>query len=208
MDAINQKQHWENIYETKNEHDFSWFQEYPKTSIEFLSLFDLSKKSNIIDIGGGDSYFVDALIELGYENIYVLDISEKAIERARKRLGKYAIKVNWIVSDVTEFETSVKFDLWHDRAAFHFLTSDDKIEKYVHITEQSLESGGYLILGTFSENGPQKCSGLEIKQYSKTSMSTRFDDSFEKIKCIEEIHTTPFNTQQNFLFCSFQKKIK
>ncbi len=206
MDAVNQKRHWENIYETRDEHDFSWFQEYPKTSIEFLSLFGLPKESGIIDIGGGDSHFVDALIELGYENIYVLDISNKAIERAKKRLGKNAVKVNWIVSDITEFEISVKFDLWHDRAAFHFLTSDDKIEKYVRIAERSINANGYLILGTFSENGPKKCSGLEIKQYSESSMSNRFEKGFSRIKCIEETHTTPFNTQQNFLFCSFQKK--
>lgn len=206
MKKVNQKQHWENIYTTKDEQDFSWFQEYPRTSIEFLSLFNLPKESNIIDIGGGDSHFVDALIELGYKNIYVLDISDKAIERAKKRLGKNAAKVNWIVSDITEFEPSVKFDFWHDRAAFHFLTTDDKIEKYVYIAEHAINTNGYLILGTFAENGPQKCSGLEIKQYSQTSMSARFEKHFNRIKCIEETHTTPFNTQQNFLFCSFQKK--
>lgn len=206
MEQSEIKQHWENVYDTKDEQDFSWFQEYPKTSIEFLSLFNLPRNSNIIDIGGGDSHFVDALIELGYENIYVLDISDKAIIRAKERLGKNAAKINWIVSDVTELTTSVTFDFWHDRAAFHFLTSDDKIGKYVHIAEQAVKPNGYLILGTFAENGPQKCSGLEIKRYSKTSMSNRFEKGFDRIKCIEETHTTPFNTQQNFLFCSFQKK--
>ena len=206
MEIINQKEHWENIYTTKEEQDFSWFQEYPKTSIEFLSLFKLSKTARIIDIGGGDSHFVDALIALGFENIHVLDISANAIERAKKRLGKNAVKVNWIVSDVTEFAPAVKFDFWHDRAAFHFLINEKEIEKYVQIAEQSIQPNGYLILGTFAENGPQKCSGLEIKQYSKASMSGRFEKKFERIKCIEETHTTPFNTQQNFLFCSFKKK--
>jgi 2-polyprenyl-3-methyl-5-hydroxy-6-metoxy-1,4-benzoquinol methylase len=206
MQTENQKKHWENIYETKDEQDFSWFQEYPKTSIEFLLLFNLSKKSNIIDIGGGDSHFVDALIELEFKNIYVLDISENSLERAKQRLGRDADKINWIVSEITEFKTDVKFDFWHDRAAFHFLTTDDKIEKYVHIAEQSINPDGYLILGTFAENGPEKCSGLEIKQYSEVSMSGRFEKRFKKIRCIEETHTTPFNTQQNFLFCSFQKK--
>lgn len=205
MNAVNQKKHWENIYETKDEHDFSWFQEYPKTSVEFLSLFGLPKESSIIDIGGGDSHFVDALIELGYKNIYVLDISDKAIERAKKRLGKNADKVNWIVSDITKFKTFKKFDFWHDRAAFHFLTNDSEVEKYVNIAEQSINKSGYLILGTFSKTGPEKCSGLEIKQYSEASMSNRFEKGFSRIKCIEETHTTPFNTQQNFLFCSFQK---
>ncbi|GAB2820644.1 class I SAM-dependent methyltransferase [Ferruginibacter profundus] len=208
MNTESQKQHWENIYETKPEHDFSWFQEYPKTSLEFLLLFDLPNNSKIIDIGGGDSHFVDALLELGYENIYVLDISGKAIERAKERLGDKAAKVNWIVSDVTEFNPSVIFDFWHDRAAFHFLTTEDKIEKYGNIAEQAISPNGYLILGTFAENGPKKCSGLEIKQYSEASMSINFEKDFYRIKCIEETHVTPFNTLQNFLFCSFRKKLK
>ena len=205
MHTENQKQHWENIYSTKEEQDFSWFQEYPKTSVEFLLLFNLPKDAKIIDIGGGDSHFVDALLELGFKNIYVLDISAKAIERAKSRLGKNAGKVNWIVSDITEFAPSIQFDFWHDRAAFHFLTTEDKIEKYVRIAEQAIKKNGYLILGTFSENGPQKCSGLEIKQYSQASMSSRFEKEFERIKCFEETHITPFKTTQRFLFSSFKK---
>ena len=204
MEDFDQKQHWGKIYETKEEHAFSWFQEYPATSVDFLSLFNLPRTANIIDIGGGDSHFADALIELGYENIWVLDISEKSIERARARLGQKGNNINWVVSDILDFTPGVKFDFWHDRAAFHFLTSDSKIEKYVAIAEMAIKPDGYLILGAFSENGPQKCSGLEIKQYSEAAMSGRFNKSFEKIKCIEEIHTTPFATQQSFLFCSFK----
>jgi len=116
------QQHWEKVYD-KDEMELSWFQPYPKTSMEFVELFDLPYSANIIDIGGGDSHFVDALLEKGYENIWVLDISSKAIERAKKRLGEKSLKVHWVVSDVTEFQTPVKFDLWHDRAAFHFFTS-------------------------------------------------------------------------------------
>lgn len=200
------KEHWEKIYNTKEEKDFSWFQPYPKTSIEFIKLFSLPKNARIIDIGGGDSHLVDALIELGYTNIHVLDISAKAIERARQRLGEQAKIVNWIVSDVTEFESGIQFDFWHDRAAFHFLTSEDQICKYLDIVRKSLSPDGYLVLGTFSEKGPEKCSGLEIKQYSEKSMSSLFEKEFKRIKCIEENHSTPFNTIQNFVFCSFQKK--
>ncbi|MEO8760983.1 MAG: class I SAM-dependent methyltransferase [Bacteroidia bacterium] len=200
------KEHWEKVYATKTENEVSWFQAYPKTSMEFLELFNLPLDANIIDIGGGDSHFVDALLDKGYTNIYVLDLSANAIERAKKRLGENAAKVNWIVSDVTDFEPAVKFDFWHDRAAFHFLTSEDKIYKYVLIAERAINQNGYLILGTFSENGPTKCSGLEIKQYNETSMSARFEIAFDRIKCITENHTTPFNTIQNFLFCSFKKK--
>lgn len=202
----NKKAHWENVFATKAETEVSWFQTYPKTSVEFLELFDLPLDANIIDVGGGDSHFVDALLQKGYSNIYVLDISANAIERTKSRLGSKAENVNWIVSDITEFEPTVKFDFWHDRAAFHFLTDDEKIYKYVSIAEKAINKDGYLILGTFSENGPTKCSGLEIKQYNETSMSARFEVAFNRIKCITEDHVTPFNTVQNFVFCSFQKK--
>ena len=200
------KQHWENVFTTKAEDEVSWFQPYPKTSMKFVELFNLPLNANIIDIGGGDSHFVDALLGRGYKNIYVLDISLNAIERAKQRLGTEANKVHWIVSDITEFEPPVQFDFWHDRAAFHFLTTEDAIYKYVSIAEDAIKKDGYLILGTFSENGPTKCSGLEIKQYSEASMSARFEIAFDRIKCITEDHTTPFNTVQNFLFCSFKKK--
>ena len=202
----NEKQHWENVYTTKAESEVSWFQPYPKTSMQFVELFNLPLGANIIDIGGGDSHFVDALIEKGYRNIYILDISETAIQKAKHRLGKKADRVNWIVSDVTEFNPPVYFDFWHDRAAFHFLTTDDKIYKYVAIAEDAIKKNGYLILGTFSENGPTKCSGLDVKQYTETSMSARFEIAFDRIKCITEDHQTPFNTVQNFLFCSFKRK--
>ena len=199
------KQHWENVFTTKDEDEVSWFQLYPKTSMEFVELFNLPLNANIIDIGGGDSHFVDALLDKGYTNIYVLDISANAIERAKQRLGARASNLHWIVSDITEFEPPVQFDFWHDRAAFHFLTSEDKVYKYVSIAEEAIKKDGYLILGTFSENGPTMCSGLEIKQYSEASMSARFEIAFDKIKCTQEEHLTPFNTIQNFLFCSFRK---
>lgn len=202
---MNTSRHWNNVYNTKAEDEVSWFQPYPKTSMEFVELFNLPLTANIIDIGGGDSHFVDALLDKGYKNIHILDISIKAIERAKQRLGAKASKVHWIVCDVTEFEIPVQFDFWHDRAAFHFLTTEEKIYKYVSIAEDAVKKDGYLILGTFSENGPTKCSGLEIKQYSEASMSARFEVAFERIKCIEEEHITPFNTTQNFLFCSFKK---
>ena len=200
------KQHWENVFTTKAENEVSWFQPYPKTSMAFVELFNLGLDANIIDIGGGDSHFVDALLDKGYQNIYVLDISATAIERAKQRLGERASKVHWIVSDITKFQPPVQFDFWHDRAAFHFLTTEDKIYKYVSIAEEAVKKNGYLILGTFSETGPAKCSGLEIRQYSEVSMSARFEIAFERIKCIKEDHITPLHTIQNFLFCSFKKK--
>ena len=203
--STQEKLHWEKIYSTKGETEVSWFQQYPKTSMEFLELFKLPLAANIIDIGGGDSRLVDVLLGKGFQNIWVLDISANAIERAKHRLGEKAFKVNWIVSDITEFEPSVQFDFWHDRAAFHFLTTEEKIYKYVSIAEDAIKKDGYLVLGTFSENGPKKCSGLDIRQYSERSMSARFEVSFKRIKCVQEPHTTPLNIIQNYLFCSFKK---
>lgn len=201
-----QKDHWENVFATKSETEVSWFQSYPTTSMEFLELFDLPLDANIIDVGGGDSHFVDALIAKGYKNIWLLDISENAIDRARKRFGSSGVHVHYVVSDITDFAPDVQFDFWHDRAAFHFLTSEEQVNKYVSIAETSIKPNGYLILGTFSDKGPKKCSGLEIQQYTQASMSSRFERSFERIRCIEVEHQTPFNTTQNFLFCSFKKK--
>lgn len=200
------KRHWDNVFATKQETEVSWFQPYPKTSVEFLELFNLPLDANIIDIGGGDSHLVDVLLEKGYRHVYVLDISANALERAKARLGAKSAQVQWIVSDIVDFVPPVKFDFWHDRAAFHFLTTEERINKYVSIAEDAIHSNGYLILGTFSETGPTKCSGLEIKQYSEASMSHRFEQKFDRIKCIEEVHETPFNTTQNFLFCSFLRK--
>ncbi|HEY5371190.1 MAG TPA: class I SAM-dependent methyltransferase [Hanamia sp.] len=201
-----EQQYWETIYHTKAEDAVSWFQPYPKVSMEFIQLFNLPLSANIIDIGGGDSHFAEALIDKGYKNIWVLDISSTAIERAKQRLGNKASNVHWIVLDITEFNPPVQFDFWHDRAAFHFLTVKKKIDKYVSIAETAIKKNGFLVLGTFSESGPEKCNGLEVRRYTEASMSGRFEICFDRIKCIHKDHKTPFNTIQNFLFCSFKKK--
>jgi trans-aconitate methyltransferase len=199
----NKKNHWETVYETKQPNEVSWTQENPKTSIDFINNTNLGKSARIIDIGGGDSKLVDFLLEEGFENITVLDISEKALERAKKRLGKNAEKVNWIASDITEFKPETTYEIWHDRATFHFLTTGEQIKKYVEITEKWVS--GFLIIGTFSDQGPKKCSGLDIKQYSETELENQFSNRFKKLKCITEDHVTPFETKQNFTFCAFEK---
>ena len=200
---IDRKNHWETVYETKQPCEVSWTQKNPKTSLDFIGETHLDKTAKIIDIGGGDSKLVDFLLEDGYDNITVLDISAKALERAKKRLGKNAEKVNWIVSDITEFKPETKYDIWHDRATFHFLTTAEQIKKYAEITEKWATN--FLIMGTFSENGPKKCSGLDIKQYSEIALENQFSDNFKKLKCRTEDHTTPFETNQNFTFCVFEK---
>ena len=199
------KQHWENVFSTKSPNEVSWTQVYPKTSMDYLEALQLPKTANIIDVGGGDSNLVDALLEKGYKNIWVLDISATALEKAKKRLGDKAKNIHWIVSDITEFETNIKFNFWHDRAVFHFLTDETSISKYVEIVSNAVSANGNFLLGTFSKDGALKCSGLEIKQYSEVSMKETFSDSFEAVKCFTEDHITPFNTIQNFQFCGFKK---
>lgn len=206
MQSINKKQHWETIYKTKSLNEVSWFQPKPTTSIAFLKALDIPKNAPIIDVGGGDSFFVDNLITLGYKNITVLDISEAAIERAKKRLGKKAQHIRWIISDIVDFKPNEKYDFWHDRAVFHFLTSENDIEKYINIAQENIAENGFLIMGTFSEKGPTKCSGIEIKQYTKKTLTEKFAPYFDKLRCFTINHKTPFDTVQNFVFCSFKKR--
>ncbi|MCF8272767.1 MAG: class I SAM-dependent methyltransferase [Flavobacteriaceae bacterium] len=203
--TLNRKKHWETVYETKNPDQVSWTQEIPKTSLDFIHSFKLKKTAKIIDVGGGDSKLVDYLLDEGFENVSVLDISSKSLEKAKKRLGDKANKVNWIVSDITEFKPNITFDVWHDRATFHFLTTSKQIETYLKIARQSVT--GFMTIGTFSENGPKKCSGLEIKQYNEEELTTELKNGFNKIRCVTEDHITPFNTTQNFLFCSFKRQL-
>ena len=200
------KQHWETVYNTKQPHEVSWTQAVPHTSLQFIEDFKTPKDAGIIDVGGGDSNLVDHLLDLGYTNITVLDISEKALERAKERLGDKASLVQWIASDITEFKPETNYAVWHDRAAFHFLTSQEQINRYCDIVNNHVN--GYMVIGTFSDKGPEKCSGLDITQYTSEKLETVFADNFEKQNCIHEEHTTPFSTIQNFLFCGFKRKLK
>lgn len=159
-----------------------------------------------MDVGGGDGKLVDFLLENGYENITVLDISEKAIQRAQQRLGMLAGKVTWIVSDITEFVPQQRYAVWHDRAAFHFLTTEHDRNAYLRIVNQCVD--GFLVVGTFSESGPLKCSGLEIQQYAPESLKKQFESHFDLLQIKEEVHKTPFDTTQNFIFGSFKRKGK
>ena len=197
------KSHWEKIYSEKSPQEVSWTQEIPETSIEFFNDFKLSKTSPIIDIGGGESKFVDFLLAEGYQNISVLDISENALKRAKDRLGEKSKNIEWIVCDINDFNPKKKYALWHDRAVFHFLTSNVEINRYVENVKQNSEN---FIVGTFSTSGPKKCSGLEISQYDKNLLSKLFEESMT-INKVEYInHITPFETTQNFIFCSFSAK--
>jgi 2-polyprenyl-3-methyl-5-hydroxy-6-metoxy-1,4-benzoquinol methylase len=199
----NLKEHWENVYATKTPQEVSWTQERPTISLDFIASFQLEKSSSIIDIGGGDSLLVDFLLDLGYTNLSVLDISAHAIERAKVRLGEKASLVTWIVSDINDFEPLQNYDLWHDRAAFHFLTTQKDIERYVELVSKHVKQ---LVIGTFSTNGPFKCSGLEITQYDENELGQLFGPhGFEVQTTKREDHMTPFGTTQNFVFASMVK---
>lgn len=198
--------HWQNVYNKKNENQVSWYQKSPKLSLEFVKNLNLSLDAEIIDIGAGESRLVDNLLEMGFVNLSVLDISSKSIEKTKKRLGLKSKLVNWIVSDINNFNPTKKYDLWHDRAAFHFLKDSVEIDNYVKLVKGSLHNQGNLIIATFSENGPLKCSGLEVSRYSENSISGLFNNDFELIKSQKSIHKTPFSTSQEFLFSKFKKK--
>jgi 2-polyprenyl-3-methyl-5-hydroxy-6-metoxy-1,4-benzoquinol methylase len=205
MEEFDRKNHWDHIYETKQLNEVSWYQPTPDTSLKFFEQFNIPKQAKIIDVGGGDSLLVDHLLDRGYENITVLDISELALERAKLRLGDRAASVKWIAADAASFMPEEQYDFWHDRAAFHFLTQEIEIENYINNVQKSIKPSGKLVIGTFSEQGPKKCSGIEIKRYSETSMTNRLKPFFEKIGCIPVEHKTPFDTIQQFIFCSFRK---
>jgi 2-polyprenyl-3-methyl-5-hydroxy-6-metoxy-1,4-benzoquinol methylase len=206
VDNFDRKKHWEHIYQTKDLTEVSWFQPKPETSLDFFEQFEVPLNAKIIDVGGGDSYLVDHLLAKGYQDISVLDISEAAIIRAQNRLGELSKMVTWIVADAATFQPTEMYDFWHDRAAFHFLTQEEEISTYLETAQNHINPSGVLVIGTFSESGPKKCSGIEIKQYSESSMVNRLSQFFEKIKCITVDHQTPFETIQNFVFCSFKKK--
>jgi ubiquinone/menaquinone biosynthesis C-methylase UbiE len=199
------KEHWENIYQKNQLNEVSWYQQEPGVSLQFLKELHIPKDASIIDIGGGDSLFVDHLLGLGYYKITVLDISPTSIEKAKKRLGHKAEKVKWIVADAKNFIVEEQYDFWHDRAAFHFLITEKDVKAYLQMAKMYIKPNGKMVIGTFSETGPDKCSGLPVQKYKEESLNAVLSKWFQKIKCITSNHLTPFNTFQNFLFCSFQK---
>ena len=199
------KNHWENIYSNKDENEVSWFQTVPKTSHQLIKKLNLESNDNIIDIGSGRSRILKILIDEGFNNISYLDISKEACKKSKIALGDDKSKVNWNVENVLNFESKIKYKLWHDRAVFHFFTDKKDIEKYKEVAIKNISDGGYLVLGTFSINGPKKCSGLDVSQYSEQSLNEIFKSDFNLLESFYIDHQTPFDTTQNFLFCIFKK---
>lgn len=203
---MNLKSHWENIYTSKAEDQMSWYEEYPAISLKYFEEKDLPKDAAIIDIGGGQSRFAEVLIDKGFTNVTVLDISAAAIENNKKRMGKKSEKIKWVVSDINSFSPDEKYNFWHDRAVLHFLTTDEQVKDYLHRADLYIDEKGYLTLGTFSDKGPEKCSGLEIRQYTEDTMTRLFGSAFEKLYCEEVNHITPAKKEQNFVFCNFRHR--
>jgi len=199
------KNHWENIYSNKDENEVSWFQTVPKTSHQLIKKLNLESNDNIIDIGSGRSRILKILIDEGFNNLSYLDISKEACKKSKIALGDDKSKVNWNVENVLNFESKIKYKLWHDRAVFHFFTDKKDIEKYKEVAIKNISDGGYLVLGTFSINGPKKCSGLDVSQYSEQSLNEIFKSDFNLLESFYIDHQTPFDTTQNFLFCIFKK---
>jgi len=199
------RERWENIYQTKKPDEMSWYQDKPNTSLDLIIEMGLDKNAKIIDVGVGASKLVDNLLALGFRNITALDIASNALNIAKKRLGDKAKSVRWIVSDLREFETNDSYDLWHDRAVLHFLTEKEDISRYVEIVRKFLNPNGYLIVSTFSENGPKRCSGLDTNQYSEESMKRLFSN-LDHIKSFEEEHITPWGAKQMFIYSIFRKR--
>ena len=203
---MSKKEHWDNIYSTKSLEEVSWYQPIPKISLDFILSLDLAKDSPIIDVGGGDSFLVDSLLNEGYTDLTVLDISKVAIERAKIRLAKNANKINWIVSDIINFFPERKYSIWHDRAVFHFLRKEKEINFYLKSLNSGTATDGRLVLGTFAENGPTRCCALDVKRYSFNDLERKIGDKFHIEKMINSIHQTPFKTEQSFNFVQAIKR--
>ena len=201
------KDHWENIYKTKSSKDVSWYSPRLEKSLELIQSLGLSRDAHIIDVGGGASTLPDDLITAGFKNITVLDISKEALKVSQERLGKKSGLIRWIEGDATEVSLEPEsYDCWHDRAVFHFLTKPEDRQKYVNNLKKALKPGGYALMATFGPNGPLKCSGLEIVRYSAEDLQRELGSSFHLERQFTEIHQTPFDTTQEFLYCLFRKR--
>jgi trans-aconitate methyltransferase len=197
--------HWRKVYKEKGEKQVSWFQEKPAISLELIHGIGVKQNSAIIDIGGGASRLVDVLVRDGYRDLTVLDLSDDAVAITRSRLAERAVLVKWIVADMTEWEPSREYDLWHDRAAFHFLTEAADRAAYLDRMRQAIRPGGHTIIGTFAIDGPERCSGLPVMRYDATLLSAALGRAFALIGTRRHDHTTPAGGVQQFLFSVFRR---
>ena len=201
---VTSENHWQQVFSTKAADEVSWFQEVPEVSIRLIEKYSTSS-SRVIDVGAGESLFVDQLISRGYSELTVVDISASAIEDVKTRLIGCADGVQFEVADVRQWKSSHTFDVWHDRAAFHFMNSDEDVASYVRVLQKSLVSGGFAIIGTFAENGPTHCSGLEVRRYSTDQINAEFSDGFSLVETESEEHLTPWGAVQYFTWAVLRR---
>lgn len=199
MDA---RSHWENVYTTKAPDAVSWYSPHLETSLELIEKVAPARSTSIIDVGGGESTLVDDLLARGYQNITVLDVSPTAIDVTKRRLGQAAERVQWAIGDITKAELlHNSYDLWHDRAVFHFLRTMDERVAYVRQVAKAVRSGGHVLVSTFGPEGPAKCSGLEVVRYDAESLHAEFGVRFRLLESLKQLHETPFGATQQFLYC-------
>ena len=196
------KEHWNSIYGRKGADQVSWYRPHLDRSLQFIAEARLSKHAAIIDVGGGASTLVDDLLAQGFENLTVLDLSEGAIAQSKARLGPRALGVHWLVGDVTTMDLPEHgFDFWHDRAVFHFLTEDSDRTRYVAAVRHALKPGGHIVVATFGLEGPERCSGLPVVRYSPEGIHAQFGSQFAKTGSDDEVHHTPWGSEQEFVYC-------
>jgi 2-polyprenyl-3-methyl-5-hydroxy-6-metoxy-1,4-benzoquinol methylase len=205
MSDVSRQAHWENVYATKNENAVSWFQERPDISLDLIRSTGVDARAAIIDIGGGASRLVDALINEGFNAITVLDLSEKALATSKARLGARGTQVQWVVADVTTWEPAQTYDVWHDRAALHFLTDPKDRNAYAKRVLKAVRRGGHVIIGTFALDGPERCSGLPVIRHDAATLGELLGHSFELVESKRHDHQTPAGATQRFQFSRFQR---
>jgi 2-polyprenyl-3-methyl-5-hydroxy-6-metoxy-1,4-benzoquinol methylase len=196
------KTHWDHVYQTKAPDAVSWYRAHLETSLALIERAAGRLSASIIDVGGGESTLVDDLLAHGYQNITVLDVSPTAIEVTQRRLGVAAERVHWLVADVTEVDLPpCTYDVWHDRAVFHFLTAVERRRAYLRNVARAVKPGGHVIVSTFGPEGPTQCSGLDVVRYDAETLHEQFGARFRLVESSQELHQTPFGTTQQFLYC-------